>query len=218
MSLSDEEILENKNKFLSFVNEINREGMNKELLIRQLTESDFFYAPASANYHGNYPGGLCEHSLKVYENLCKLISMFYPDKWSEPEAENTIAIVALFHDFSKMCFYTNEVKNKKVYSENGSKQDSMGKYDWVSVQGYGYRDVKDRFLIGNHEENSAFMINSFIPLTAEEWCAISHHHAGTSNDSTKQNPFDYWTKFPLSLFLHQADCLATFIIEEEEWK
>ena len=215
--LLDSEINANKTRFLSLVNDINREGMNKELLIRQLTESDFFYAPASANYHGNYPGGLCEHSLKVYDNLCKLISMFDPNKFGEPEYLDTLKIISLFHDFSKMCFYTTEVKNKKVYSENGSKKDSMGNYDWVSVQGYGYRDIKDRFLIGNHEENSAFMINSFIPLTPEEWCAISHHHAGFATDSTKQNPADYWIKFPISMFLHQADCLATFI-EEEEWK
>lgn len=217
MALLDEEIQQNKIKFLDLVNSIQREGMDKELLMRQLNESDFFYAPASISYHNSYTGGLCEHSLKVYDALCRLVSAFDPNRWGEPGAEDTMKIVALFHDFSKMSFYTTEVKNKKVYSESGKKTDSMGKYDWVSVPGYGVRDIKDRFLIGSHEENAAFMINSFIPLTAEEWCAISHHHAGIANDSTKQNPADYWTKFPLSMLLHQADCLATFL-EEETWK
>lgn len=212
--LMEEEIIKNKTAFLDIVNKIDRQGMDKELLIRQLTESDFFYAPATANHHGNYAGGLCEHSLKVYDNLCKLISMFYPNKWSEPEAENTIAIVALFHDFSKMNFYTEELKNKKVYSAEGKKSDSMGKYDWVTVTGYGYRNLEDRFMVGNHEENSAFMINTFIPLTVEEWCAIMHHHASLGTDSSKQNPIEYWTKFPLSLYLHQADCISAFTNEQ----
>jgi len=140
--------------------------------------------------------------------LCKLASMFY-----ENISEDSLKIVALFHDFSKMNFYISEIKNKKVYSDNGKKEDSNGKYDWVSFQGYGYKDVKDRFMIGNHEENSAYMTNAFIPLTVEEWCAIMHHHAGLGIDSTKQNPADYWTKFPLSLFLYQADCIAAFVQE-----
>ena len=215
--LTDEQIKDNKEKFLGLVNTINREGMNKDLLIRQLTQSDFFIAPASTTYHCNYPGGLCEHSLNVYNNLVKIYAEFVKNREliSKEEYEK-IAIVALFHDFSKMNYYTTEVKNKKVYSETGSKKDSMGKFDWVSVSGYTSRPVKDRFMIGNHEENSAFMINTFIPLTDEEYCAIIHHHGSVGYDSTKQNPADFWTKFPLSLFLYQADCIASFVQEERE--
>lgn len=207
--LLDEQIISNKNRFLELVNSITpRSGMDRELLIRQLVESDFFVAPASANYHGNYPGGLCEHSLQVYDNLIKLVNEFVPNK---EQLMDSVKIIALFHDFSKMNFYTNEVKNRKVYSENGKKSDSMGKYDWESYQSYGYRDAKDRFLIGNHEENSAYMINTFIPLNPEEFCAISHHHGSTGFDSTKQNPAEFWSKYPLSLLLYQADCISSFI-------
>jgi hypothetical protein len=208
--LTEEKLLWNKERFLDLVGSIEREGMNRDLLYRQLTESDFFTAPASSKYHGNYPGGLCEHSLNVYDNLCALTSMYYRDV-----PEDSIKIVALFHDFSKMNFYTTEVKNKKVYSDKGKKTDSSGKYDWESVIGYGIRDLQNRFMVGNHEENSAFMINSFLPLSVEEWCAIMHHHASLGMDSTKQNPAEYWTKFPLSLLLYQADCIAAFIQEKQ---
>ena len=211
--LLDEEILNNKNRFLELVKGIKREGCNMDLLIRQLEESDFFTAPASANHHGAYKGGLCEHSLQVYDNLVELVNKFYPYRTIN---EDTIVIVALFHDFSKMNFYTTEVKNKKVYSENGSKKDSYGKYDWVSYQGYGYRDLKDRFLIGNHEENSAYMINSFLPLSPEEYASIIHHHGSVGYDSTKQNPAEFWSKYPLSLLLYQADCISAFIQEKDE--
>lgn len=215
--LTETQIIINKEKFLTIVNGIEREGMNKDLLIKQLTQSDFFFAPASANYHCSYKGGLCEHSLNVYNNLIKLYSTFFKNGESLTKDElDKIAIVSLFHDLSKMNYYTAEVKNKKVYSENGSKFDSMGKYDWVSVQGYVSKNVKDRFMIGNHEENSAFMINTFIPLTDEEYCAIIHHHGSVGYDSTKQNPADFWCKYPLSLLLYQADCIAAFVQENNE--
>ena len=32
-------------------------------------KTDFFKAPASTRFHGNYEGGLVEHSMQVYEIL-----------------------------------------------------------------------------------------------------------------------------------------------------
>jgi len=209
--LDKNEIENNKERFLYLVNSIERPGMDKELLVKQLIQSDFFTAPASTNYHCSYPGGLCEHSLDVYDNLCKLVKSFSFDVDSD-----TLKIVALFHDFSKMNCYVEDVKNKKHYNENGSKEDSVGRYDWESYKSYTYKDFKNRFMIGNHEENSVFMINTFIPLRVDEYCAILHHHGGLGNDSTKQNPIELWKKYPLSLFLYQADCISSFIQESNE--
>ena len=48
---------------------IHREG-GEELLDYLSNKSDFFTAPASARFHGSYPGGLCEHSVNVYH--CRL--------------------------------------------------------------------------------------------------------------------------------------------------
>ena len=56
-----------KEKFLELLKTVKREGM--EDLINFLEKSDFFKAPASTRFHGNYEGGLVEHSLKVYEIL-----------------------------------------------------------------------------------------------------------------------------------------------------
>ena len=209
--LDKNKIEANKERFLYLVNSIDRQGMNKDLLVKQLIQSDFFTAPASANYHCSYPGGLCEHSLHVYDNLCKLTKEFSFDV-----DLNTLKIVSLFHDFSKMNYYVDEIKNRKNYNENGSKEDSIGRYDWESYKSYSYKDIKNRFTIGNHEENSVFMISTFIPLTVEEYCAILHHHGGLGNDSTKQSPVELWKKYPLSLFLYQADCISSFVQESNE--
>ena len=61
-------ILENKERFISIYKQfIKREGADR--LLDYLCASDFFSAPASTRFHGSYPGGLCEHSLNVYDCL-----------------------------------------------------------------------------------------------------------------------------------------------------
>lgn len=43
---------------------IQREGIYD--LLSWLEDTDFYSAPASTRYHGDYEGGLCDHSLHVY--------------------------------------------------------------------------------------------------------------------------------------------------------
>ena len=52
-----------------FRKNIKREGADKLLAFLCSEGSDFFTAPASTRYHGNYEGGLLRHSLNVYECL-----------------------------------------------------------------------------------------------------------------------------------------------------
>ena len=70
-----------RDKFLKiFDNEIGeREG--KEALREWLLgeDCDFFIAPASKKYHGNYEGGLCEHSIDVYEMAIRLENLYRED-------------------------------------------------------------------------------------------------------------------------------------------
>lgn len=55
-----------KDEFLSICKkDICRDGI--EELLGWVEESDFFYAPASTRFHGNYKYGLLEHSLNVYK-------------------------------------------------------------------------------------------------------------------------------------------------------
>lgn len=54
-----------KDKFIEAYNTaITRQG-SKELL-DWMMKTDFFSAPASSKFHSAYEGGLCEHSLNVY--------------------------------------------------------------------------------------------------------------------------------------------------------
>ena len=54
-----------KEEFIELLKSTNREGI--ENLINFLEKTDFFEAPASTRFHGDYKGGLVEHSIKVYE-------------------------------------------------------------------------------------------------------------------------------------------------------
>ena len=218
--LTDEMIYKNKERFLNLVKSITREGVNMERLIAQLEGSDFFEAPASAIYHNAFRGGLCAHCLNVYDTIVDFCEAMYPDVYDEneqfvsrscPYSEDTLKIVALFHDFDKMNKYERTVQNKKVYSETGSKYDEMGKYDWVSVPGYKRKDDKDVFTIGTHGENSVYMTETFIPLSTEEHAAIINHHS--VYDNNKINITGIYSKYHLACLLHLADMASTYIVE-----
>lgn len=217
--ITEEKIVENKNRFLNLVTSITREGVNMERLVNQLLHSDFFDAPASAIYHNAFRGGLCAHCLNVYDTLVDFCKAMYPDVEDEegnivatcPFSDDTLKIVALFHDFDKMNKYEPTVMNKKIYSETGSKYDEMGKYDWVSVPGYKRRDSKDVFSVGTHAETSVYMTETFIPLTPEEWAAITNH--SSVYDNPKLDTTAIYSKYHLACLLHIADLASTMIIE-----
>ena len=57
------------------------------------------------------------------------------------------------------------------------------------------------------------MVSKFIPLTVDESVAILHHMGSLSWDSAKDDITKVYAKYPLSLLLHEADMLATYIDE-----
>ena len=60
-----------KEEYLKLLRSVKREGM--EDLIKFLESTDFFTAPASTRFHGDFAGGLVEHSMKVYEILVEKV-------------------------------------------------------------------------------------------------------------------------------------------------
>ena len=211
--LTDEVIEKNKQRFIELIKSIDRD-FDKDALIRKLSTSDFFTAPASTQYHCSYKGGLCEHSLNVYDQLGRLIASQYPnytvvddksvevDSNTQPFIRDSIIITALFHDLSKMNFY--EVAERNTKDENGN---------WIKVPFIRTKAGKDRFLYGNHEQTSLFMISQFIPLTLDEEIAILHHMGGKGYDSAPVDLTSIYNRHTLALLLHLADMAATYITE-----
>lgn len=125
MSAPTINIEENKKLFLDLVGSIERDGIKE--LVAFLEKSDFFTAPASTRFHCSLPGGLALHSLNVYhmfEHKCK----------SEPfksilgdMPEDSRKIITLLHDVCKTYMYEIDYRNKKIYSDTGSKRDEKRK-------------------------------------------------------------------------------------------
>ena len=157
-------------------------------------------------------GGLVDHSLNVYYNLKSLVK----NKHLEDKIpEESIIICGLLHDMSKMNVYEKTYRNKKVYSEYGKKYDELGNFDWVSEEAYKMIDTKNRFIYGNHEETSEFMIRKYIPLKLEESVAILSHHGSLGYDSVPiESVSARFETYPLACLLHIADMISIYIDEE----
>lgn len=172
-----------KTRIIELLKTVNREGMDK--LIEALENGPFFTDPASAMYHGNYEGGLAEHSLAVYEELVKLTG----------RDDDTVKIVGLLHDICKIGTYTVEYKNAK--NENGQ---------WERVP--YYKAVGDDFPYG-HGEKSVLLISKYIKLTIEEIMAIRWHMGPYESDKIWRDLEKAQTKWPLVMYAHFADVIAT---------
>jgi len=70
-----------------------------------LDEAGFFDAPASTKYHGDYEGGLFDHSLEVTNAL-----IYLTERLQLPwEREKSPLIVGMFHDLCKVDQYIEGV-------------------------------------------------------------------------------------------------------------
>ena len=212
--LSEERIANNKKTILELIDQIER-PFDKEAFLNMLEQTDFYETPASSRFHNNFRGGLCDHTIMVYNQLKMLVM---EEGLTDQISNDSIIIVALCHDLSKINFYEIYYKNQKVYCESGSKKDAGGRFDWVTVPAYKVKDADDRFIYSNHEHNSEYIAKSYIPLSTEESAAIVNHHCSISYDSVKDAGIssDVYRRYKLACLLHIADMIASFVLEETE--
>ena len=190
-----------KEKFIQVYNEhIKREGADKLLEYLLSASSDFFTAPASARYHSSYEGGLCEHSLNVFDCLVGYLeSPHVREDLNLSYSMESIAIVSLLHDLCKINVYKKGFRNVK--DESGA---------WKRVDTFEYDDPMPY----GHGEKSVYMISPFMKLTREEAFAI-RYHMGYSSTEDPRNVSAAFEMFPLAFALSVADSEATYFIETE---
>ena len=173
---------------------IKRPGADS--LFKWLEQSDFFTAPASTRFHGDYEGCLCHHSVHVWQELVRLLKA-YPEIKVSAE---TAAIVSLLHDLCKVGCYKQELRNQKV---NGI---------WVQRPVYVF---SEDFCYGSHGSKSVYLVQKHMPLTEAEATAINCHMGFAD-----RSPGDYglgaaFEQYPLAWLLHVADESATYIREKK---
>ena len=138
------------------------------------------------------------HSLNVYKVLKERNDRLGEEKYSD----ESVAIVALCHDFCKINFYREGSRNVK--------NEATGRWEKVKVY-----NVEDAFPYG-HGEKSVFLIERFMRLSTEEAMAIRWHMGGF-DDSAKAGNFalsEAYRRYPLAVMTHLADLEATYLLEK----
>ena len=177
----------NKERFISLLKTTNRAGIDK--IITWLESTDFFEAPASTQYHENYTGGLCEHSLKVYDTFEILHKTFDINM-----NISSIILMSLLHDVCKANCYTKEKKNVKI-GQNWTQVDYW-KFDDDNPLGHGHKSV---ILLQQH----GLTLNDL-----EIQSIITHMNGYDKSDLF--NASNVYNKKDLTIWLHVADFIATY--------
>ena len=172
---------ERKNKFVLLM-EQHIGLLDASRLGNKLEEMGYFTAPASASHHGNYEGGLFDHSWAVMEALVNLTEKLEL-KW---DREASPYLVGLLHDVCK--------SNAYVYN----KIDELWTYN------------KDVIMTG-HGELSVIFAQQLIELTPEEILCI-RWHMGAYDDKENWNILGRAIEYyPNVLYTHTADMIASRI-------
>jgi len=203
-------VAELRGKFDKALSMINREGM--EDLINWLeNETDYFSAPASTKFHGNYQGGLVEHSLHVLEFALTNLNWLLKYK---PELENlreSTIISALFHD-------TCKVNQYHWGDEKFTKINQDGRDRWASYLSYKFKDD----LPMGHGEKSVYYLEKHIILTTSEILAIRWHmgysEPGTALDGLTKYAYQQASIDPLVKIIHAADVVSVLAAGNVDYK
>ena len=194
----DIDLEKNKQKFLEiFRTNVHREG--SEEFLTWLEKSDFFEAPASTKFHSNVTGGLCFHTLNVFDRFTRNLAMQYGENWQDTVSLESATIMSLLHDICKVDCYKMELRNVKVDGE------------WVKQPYYAY----DEALPYGHGEKSVYIISSFFKLSREEAMAINWHMGGFDQRvlGGSYALSNAYYQYPVAVLLHVSDVEATYLDE-----
>lgn len=193
------DIEKNKQEFIEiYKKNITREGSGE--LLDYLVKSDFFTAPASTKFHSNVEGGLCFHSVKVYNRFLSLLDNEYGNKRKDVLSDESVAIIALLHDLCKIDCYKVDYKNVKVDGE------------WTKQPYFAY----DELLPYGHGEKSVYIASGFMKLSREEAMAINWHMGGFDSRTLGGSyaMSTAYQQYPTAVLFHIADVMATYLDEE----
>lgn len=151
-------------------------------MITKLKANEYFEAPASVKYHGDYPGGLFHHSYVVggeLQALTNRLGLMWQDVASP-------YVIGFFHDLCKVDKY--QMREGMLRPE------------------YEYADCP----LPGHAEKSIILAQQLVPLTDEEIMCIRYHMGAYEKD--EWDYYDRAIrKYPNVLYTHMADMIASKI-------
>lgn len=165
-----------------------------------LDSTDFWTAPASTRFHGDFKGGLSLHTLIVIKQSLvfakPLLENFFTSQNGEKYTitAKDIFISALAHDFCKTGFYGVEYRNTKDISGNWIKQPF-------------YKTKSDNRNLG-HGNESVLMLLDIMPTMIKNRPvleAISRHMGFSDLSDSDGYNYSNFLENPLVLLLQLAD-------------
>lgn len=181
------------NNELRFMELLTRLNIDLTELNKFLDQIDYFNKPASTQYMGAYPGGLCEHALKVAHELGVLCNAYFPGRYTEED----VIKVAFFKDIYKATMYEAYMKNVKN-EESGQ---------WEAVPAYKTREGLARPTYGDLGFSSYMQIKNLVTLTDEQIEAIVYSRI---NDFAP-DIHDVFRTYPLVTLTRMAEMAACYI-------
>lgn len=204
-----------REEFISLLRSTERKGIDN--VIKCLESTDFFDAPASTVFHGNYPGGLLDHSLNVARVALRLKTSMLDLAQDAAErrrleaalADDHIIIAALLHDVCKANVYKPVTKYRK---------DSRGQWETYDSYDVDYSELP----LGHGEKSVIRLLRCGLQLCNDELLAIRWHmsawdlpfqsHEAKSNISAARD------SSPLVTIIQAADGLATSMLDKTHTK
>lgn len=179
--------------FLNFMKLPDGTSVVSDDMVDYLITNGFFTAPASTKYHGNYEGGLFEHSYAVTKFLLTLTQDNHLT-WKNPRAPY---IVGMFHDLCKIDQYRHPAS--RLITDGVPVMDS---FKW---------EYNPDALLKGHGDKSVMLLSQFYTLTDEEIMCI-RYHMGAFTDKSEWNDYTRAVRnYPNVLWTHQADMLASHV-------
>jgi HD superfamily phosphohydrolase YqeK len=143
----------------------------------------FFTAPASTKYHGNYEGGLFDHSFAVTTSLLSLTKRMGLN-WKRKASPY---IVGMLHDLCKCDSYIHNPDCTYSYNPN--------------------------ILLPGHGDKSVILAQKIVDLTDEEMACIRWHMGAFDDKENWDKYGKSIEKYPNVLWTHTADMMAARIFK-----
>ena len=188
--LSLEQKNNNEIKYMELLAKLN---IDLTEITKLLDRLDFFNKPATTQYVGAYPGGLCEYALRFAHELGSLCNAYFPGRYSAED----ILKVALFKDIYKATMYEAYMKNVKD-EETGQ---------WVVVPAFKTKEGPNRQVFGDLGFSSYMQIKDLVPLTVEQTEAIVYSRIS----DFAPDIHDVFRSYPLVTLARMAEMAALYI-------
>lgn len=192
-----------KPAIINMIDYIIKEPMEAAALKDWLDNTDFWTAPASTKFHGNFKGGLSLHTLMVIKQAMEFAKPVLENYFACSTGDaytitaKDIFVSALVHDFCKTGFYGVEYRNTKDISGNWIKQPF-------------YKTKSENRNLG-HGNESVLMMLKIMPSMIDNRMvleAVSRHMGFSDLSDSETYNYSNFLQNPLVILLQLADQTA----------